>query len=189
MVTIPTLRQGVRFDSVPEGQRALQDRLRVAVQTLTSLLPQHLLPQALNEPVGAVRVTKRGVDWKGKGNIKGPFIRSLLGSLMRTSSEVEVPLLQRPVNDDGSGSTDSDDDGSVEVPKGFARFDYHSNFIADEANTGVLPAVHAVLLVEHSLVEDFVHLSKFKLGSKILDAELPQVPGLTGLLAHIGFLA
>lgn len=191
MISVPALRQSVRFDSIIEGQHMLQERLKQAVQVLNSLLPAHVLPESLNEPAGAVRITcKGGVEWahgNRSSNKSTTFSRSLLGSLQRTASTLEVPLLQRPV-EDGS-SADSDDDGSVEVPKGFARFDYHSNFIAEEAHTGVPPAVHVVMLVEHALVEDFVKLSKVRLGAKMSATELPSVKGLASFLLHIGFLA
>ncbi|CUG59078.1 Hypothetical protein, putative [Bodo saltans] len=160
-----------------------------------------VLPAAALTPIGVATVTAKGVtreDGKvvkaaDEAHITGPWKRNPIGVLSLTPEHLEVPLRQRPAkeggNDEGSDEEDEEDDGSVEIPEDYIRYDYHANYIASESTPDMTPAVHSVLLV-HKDVSPIVSRLASIAGGKDVPQPSKKIPtGLVTLLLDLGFMA
>lgn len=198
-LTHPSLREAVRFDNVEEGRVLLKQRIETLGRALSTVKPAMLLPAALSQPIGLVTVTAKGVERedgkvvKDESALKGPWKKSPMGVLSVTPDAIAIPLMQRPAKatgDDDSESESDDDDGSIEVPPGAVRFDYHSNFIAMEANIGLPPALHCVFVAKgDSAQSTLTRLAGLASGADVTREAVSKIPGLLTVLLDVGFMA
>lgn len=197
---LPALRERVRFDSLEDAHKQIAARLIELSRSIASLKPSMILPAAALSPVGVATVTAKGVtreDGKvvkaaDESKVVGPWRRNPVGVLSQTPGGLEVPLRQRPVKHnetESSGDDDDEDDGSVDVPDDYTRFDYHANYIAAESNSDMTPAVHCVLLVHNDVAAIVSRLASIA-GGKDVPQPSKKIPlGLVTLLLDIGFMA
>lgn len=197
-LTLPSLRERVRFDSLDDAHKQIATRLSELGKRLSAMKPAMLLPAAALAPVGVATITASSVvreDAKSvksadEATIAGPWKRNPLGVLSLTPEDLEVPLRQRPATvEDEEDSDDDDADGSVEVPDGFVRFDYHANYIASESNPDMTPAVHCVLLVHKDVSPLLLRLARIEGGMDVPKPTTKLPLGLLTLLLDIGFMA
>jgi hypothetical protein len=197
-LTMPSLRERVRFDSLEDAHQQIGARLAELSKHIASLKPSMVLPAAALSPVGVATVNAKGVtrdDGKvvkavNEAKIVGPWKRNPIGVLSLTPEHLEVPLRQRPAKDDeSSDDEESEEDGSVEVPEDYVRYDYHANYIAGETTPDMTPAVHCVLLVHKDVSAVVSRLASIAGGKDVPQPSKAIPAGLITLLLDLGFMA
>ena len=184
-------RERIIFSSPADARSQLEKRLTLLSSEVGQLTASAILPNAL------FGQSPRSFTIRPNGTVPGiaastPFVyfrRNPLGVLCVTPSRLAIPL---PVEEDDDDEDEDSAERNLEEPHDCTRFDYHSNFAADEVNVAGAPAVHCVFFVQKELVGKFSELALLspsravKAASLVGNGLLPN--DCLVVLLHVGFL-
>jgi hypothetical protein len=179
-------RTPLELDSAERSRDIVSEGLRKLMLAMKQLTLPMVLPRAYFHPVGIIVVSNQGTEREDRRAPSCPdrsIVKNPLGVLTRTPPDLKLSLQQRP---NLSGDTTSASSESSEWPKNHVRFDYHANFMAEEAVVGVFPAIHCVIFAQNDVAHHLDRLASLPALTKLEPHEFPPLDGLMAALLDIG---
>lgn len=198
-------RERVRFDGPDHGRAQLGEKLEALKKELATVSPADILPDTLcREFEGqSLRYVSLGKSsnvedsgscdaWK-EVTTSGKWKRNPLGVLSKTEDFFSPPVRVPYGPNDDVPEPDSDDDEDepadklIEQPEGYTRFDFHSNFVVEEAHAGA-PHVHLTVFAHPDAEKALLEMCALPPGIALEKLPASCSDDLAKVLAYVGYI-